>query len=123
MVMKYGLVVTFVAFVQAFANPGDALAQNKSFLKTSLASNLLQSRTQVRILKADDQADLTCKEKAFVAAEVVKTPVLHRLNAKVSARKWQEQWTLSRCGRPVGYRVFFTEVGQGGAYFSFVQNH
>ncbi len=37
--------------------------------------------------------------------------------------KWQEQWVLNRCGTQVGYRVFFTDVGDGGAYFAFRQTN
>ncbi len=86
----------------------------------SLASTLVQSRTAARILKNEDQTSATCEEWRFVDAEVVKIPSVIPVSAEVKERKWQEQWTLERCGNSVGYRVFFTEVGQGGTYFSVI---
>jgi hypothetical protein len=84
----------------------------------SLASTLVQSRTAARILKTEDQTSASCQEWRFVEAEVVKVPSVIPVSAEVKERKWQEQWTLERCGTSVGYRVFYTEVGQGGTYFS-----
>ena len=110
------------AAIAATALPFNAaLAQGSALAGTSLASSLVQSRTQVRILKADDKQDNACRDKRFLEAEVITQPSVRTVSATVSERKWQEQWTLERCGDPVGYRVFFTEVGDGGAYFSFVQ--
>lgn len=107
--------------VGLFLAPSLASAQGSAIQGRSLASALLQNRTQTRILKADDKVDIACKDKHFAAAQVVKAPEVIAVSTRVSERKWQEQWTLVRCGQTVGYRVFFTEVGKGGAYFSFVQ--
>ena len=84
----------------------------------SLASTLVQTRAAARILKTEDQTSAACQEWRFVDAEVVKVPSVIPISAGIKERKWQEQWTLDRCGTNVGYRVFFTEVGQGGTYFS-----
>lgn len=86
----------------------------------SLASGLLISRTQTQILRHDDQADTSCIERRFTGAELVGTMAEAVGEAgNIVERKWQEQWTLERCGREVGYRVFFTDLGDGGAYFAF----
>lgn len=97
-----------------FATP--VLAQG-----ASLASSLVESRAQLRILKEDDKQDAACAERHFTNTEVVTEPTVKVVSAAVSERKWQEQWTLERCGAAIGYRVFFTEVGDGGAYFSFLR--
>ena len=91
---------------------GPALAEG---LTASIAPSLLKARTQASILKTDDQADLNCTDKAFSDAEVTYQP--WQENAEET--KWLENWTLNRCGTQVTYRVFFTTVGDGGAYFSF----
>ena len=101
--------------------PVSASAQGSALAGASLASSLVQSRAQLRILKADDKVDLACETRTFTEAQVITEPAVKTVSATVSERKWQEQWTLDRCGQPVGYRVFFTEVGDGGAYFSFVR--
>ncbi|MEO5338412.1 MAG: hypothetical protein H7841_16210 [Magnetospirillum sp. WYHS-4] len=89
-------------------------------LGKSIASDLIQARAQQRILKEDDAADGSCHQRHFATAEVVRQPEVQSLG-RIAETKWQEQWTLMRCGLPVGYRVFFTEVGLGGAYFSVVR--
>ena len=87
----------------------------------SLASELLVSKTQIRILNADDEADGNCHQRRFLNARVLSEPVT--VPAKgTSERKWQEYWTLDRCGAKIGYFVYFTEVGSGGAYFSFIHS-
>ena len=86
-------------------------------LRESLASNLLQSRAQLRIFRHDDEVDLSCQSRAFVGAEVVSQPRM--IDKDLDERKWLERWVLDRCGAEVSYHVFFTEVGEGGAYFSF----
>lgn len=86
----------------------------------SLASDLIQARAQQRILKEDDAADLACQQRHFAKAEVVREPEV-KSEGRISETKWQEQWTLVRCGQAIGYRVFFTEVGLGGAYFAVVR--
>lgn len=87
----------------------------------SLASELIQARAQQRILKDDDAADTSCRQRHFAKAEVIREPEVQS-QGKIAETKWQEQWTLVRCGQAIGYRVFFTEVGLGGAYFSVVQH-
>jgi hypothetical protein len=91
----------------------------------SLATNLLKSRAQVRILKHDDSVHGGCskKQKAFAEISVVKAPSRGRNKGKSGAAavetKWQEDWGLDRCGKKVRYRVFFTDFGDAGAYFAF----
>ena len=86
----------------------------------SLASTLLINRTQTQILLHDDQADMSCTQRQFTGAVLVgtMTETVGKAGEAIE-RKSQEQWTLNRCGRTVGYRVFFTDLGDGGAYFAF----
>ena len=99
-----------------------ALAQDYFVSGESMASNLIVNRTQTRILRADDKADGKCAQRTFIRATVVKDPVTKVNGASVSERKWQEYWSLDRCGTEIGYWVFFTEVGDGGAYFSILSS-
>ena len=88
----------------------------------SLATNLLKSRAQVRILRHDDSVHGGCRVKAFSGISVVKAPARGGRNSETgvaSETKWQEDWGLDRCGEEVHYRVFFTDVGDAGAYFAF----
>lgn len=87
----------------------------------SLASEFLQSKAQMHVLEDDDKAAPGCQQKRFVKADVVKKPTVNAVGKGVTERKWTEQWTLDRCGTTVPYYVYFTEVGQGGAYFSVVR--
>lgn len=88
----------------------------------SLASEFLQSKTQMHILDDDDKVAPGCQQKRFVKADVVRKPSVNAVGGKgVTERKWTEQWTLDRCGTTVPYYVYFTEVGKGGAYFSVVR--
>ena len=100
------------------ASPGAAAGEANPF-KASLASNLLQSRAQLRIYRHDDQADLACQSRHFVGAEVVRSPWI--ADESLNERKWIERWVLNRCGDHVTYDVYFTEVGMGGAIFSFLE--
>ncbi len=123
---------TFVRFFSCFllafgltaAGPGFApigpaqAGENKPF-EASLASALLQSRAQLRIFRHDDQADLGCQSRNFVTAKVMRIPRV--VNETLNERKWIERWVLNRCGDRVTYDVYFTEVGQGGAIFSFLE--
>jgi hypothetical protein len=94
-------------------------AQAGNYDMGSLASQFLQSKTEMTILSHDDQAAPDCKAKSFVKANPTVSPSIRKVGA-VAERKWQEQWTLDRCGSHVNYWVFFTEVGNGGAYYSIV---
>jgi hypothetical protein len=85
-------------------------------LDVSIASPLLKSKAQIRILSHDDGLTAGCTHKAFDSAAIITQPAFQGGNR---GRKWQEQWVLNRCGTKVGYRVFFTDVGEGGAYFAF----
>ncbi len=86
----------------------------------SLASGLLINRAQAQILRHDDQADTSCTQRRFTGVVLVGTMAeIVGAAGEGSERKWQEQWTLDRCGRAIGYRVFFTDRGDGGAYFAF----
>ncbi len=85
----------------------------------SIASAFLQSRAQIRIYRHDDKQDLDCRSKTFVDAQVVSNPEV--VNASRNERKWIERWILNRCGDHVTYDVYFTEVGEGGAIFTFRQ--
>lgn len=99
------------------AGPPEA-GENDPF-RASLASSFLQSRAQIRIFRHDDQADLACQSRSFVAAKVVREPRV--VNGTLNERKWIERWVLDRCGSRVTYDVYFTEVGDGGAIFSFLE--
>jgi len=116
--VAFATAMTFSAGVASAASKDAALA-------VSMASALLKAKTQVRILKHDDSLAAGCYEKTFSSAEIVTRPVVEVASyvrgKGDSARKWQEHWVLDRCGTKVGYRVFFTDVGNGGAYFSFRQ--
>ena len=101
--------------IPAMTAPPAAAAEDP--LSKSLASNLVRSRAQLRIYRHDDQSDLTCESRAFVTAEVVARPRV--VDPVLDERKWLERWVLDRCGAQVPYRVFFTEVGDGGAFFVF----
>lgn len=88
----------------------------------SLATSLLKSRAQVRILRHDDDVHGGCRQKAFSGISVVKAPARGGRNSQTGVAaetKWQEDWGLDRCGEEVRYRVFFTDVGDAGAYFAF----
>lgn len=87
----------------------------------SLASALAQSRAQNRILINENKAS-GCAERDFVSAEIVKAPANLAKTAEINEKKWQEQWTVDRCGQQVGYLVFFTEVGLGGTFFSIIEH-
>lgn len=101
----------------AFAAAPAAGAENAEFLEESLASLLLQSRAQLRIFRYDDQKDLNCQNRRFVKAKVVHQPRV--VSTSREERKWIERWVLNRCGTEVSYHVYFTDVGDGGAFFSF----
>jgi len=103
----------------AIAVTGPSRAGETNFFNESLASDLLQSKAQLRIYRHDDQADLACESRAFVGAEVVRSPRV--VNETLNERKWIERWVLDRCGSHVTYDVYFTEVGQGGAIFTFLE--
>ena len=98
---------------------GAAHAGQSNPFSASLASELLQSRAQLRIYRHDDQADLSCQSRNFIAAKVVRQPRI--VDEKLNERKWIERWVLDRCGAHVTYDVYFTEVGKGGAIFSFLE--
>ena len=85
----------------------------------SLATPFLQSKTQITILGQDDQVAPSCQSKHFVKASPAEAPAFRSIGA-VTEKKWREMWTLDRCGSQVNYWVFFTEVGQGGAYYAIV---
>lgn len=110
--------VTLVAvtFVASGAMAAEFFAGGRS-----LASELLVSKTQIGILKADDKADGDCRQRSFLNARVLSDPVIVPAGG-ASERKWKEYWTLDRCGAKIGYFVYFTEVGSGGAYFSFINS-
>ena len=99
-----------------------AVAQDYFVNGKSMASELIVNRTQTRILRADDKAGGNCAERKFIKATVVKDPVTKVNGSSVPERKWQEYWSLDRCGTEIGYWVFFTEVGDGGAYFSILSS-
>ena len=85
----------------------------------SLASQFLQSKTRITVLDRDDKAAAGCQEKHFVKADPVRPPVL-RVIKGITERKWQEMWTLARCGANVYYMIFFSEEGSGGAFYAIV---
>lgn len=110
--------VLALAFIGVIACGASASATSKDDgLRSSIASALLKQKTQIRILRHDDSVS-NCANKSFASAAVVTQPRSESSGNGVSMRKWQEQWVLNRCGTQVGYRVFFTDAGDGGAYFS-----
>ena len=113
--MTFGLTVAGYGI----APSGAAQAGESDPFDASLASDLLQSKAQLRIFRHDDQADLACQSRNFVAAKVVRSPRV--VNETLNERKWIERWVLNRCGDHVMYDVYFTEVGQGGAIFTFLE--
>jgi hypothetical protein len=108
-----------VAYVLAIPLARSTLAADQDPFGSSLASSFLQSRAQIRIFRYDDQADLACQSRSFVAAKVVRQPRV--VNDQLKERKWIERWVMDRCGDHVTYDVYFTEVGEGGAIFSFLE--
>jgi hypothetical protein len=85
----------------------------------SVASEFLQSKTLANILSREDLAAPTCSNHHWLKATVVSQPVSTTRDS-VTERKWTERWFFDRCGKQVFYWVFFTEVGQGGAYMSLI---
>jgi hypothetical protein len=94
-------------------------AQAGNYNLGSLASEFLQSKTEMTILSHDDLAAPNCAQKHFIRATPNGAPTSNYTGA-VEERKWTEQWTLNRCGIEVNYWVFFTVVGMGGAYYAIV---
>ncbi len=116
----FRLGVYFLSTVWMIASlPHSANAVSSDPLDDSLASNLVKSRAQISIFKHDDQLDLDCQDRTFVSSQVVSQPRV--VNQDLNERKWLERWALNRCGSEVSYHVYFTEVGKGGAYFSYRQ--
>ncbi len=113
-----GLSVSFLLVLWLFAGGASPLfAGSHGPLSGSLASNLLQARAQLRIYRHDDRIDLGCQSRAFVDADVVTQPRV--VDRSLNERKWVETWVLERCGIEISYHVYFTVVGDGGAFFSF----
>lgn len=96
--------------------PQSAAASNDP-LAASLASDLVKTRAQISIFRHDDGQDLRCQNRRFVSAKVINRPRV--VNQTLGERKWIEKWSLDRCGHKIAYHVYFTVVGEGGAYFSF----
>lgn len=86
----------------------------------SLATPFLQSKTQITILSQDDKAAPACQDKHFVKASPAEAPAVNSIGGSITEKKWREMWTLDRCGSQVNYWVFFTVVGNGGAYYAIV---
>lgn len=101
------------------ALPSTAGAATNDPFAASLASDLVRSRAQISIFRYDDQQDLNCVDKRIVGSSVVNRPRV--VNQELNERKWIERWALDRCGQEVQYHVYFTEVGAGGAFYSFKQ--
>lgn len=97
--------------------PHTAGAATGNPLAASLATDLVQSRAQVSIFRHDDRQDLGCQDRRFVDAKVMNRPRV--VNQTLNERKWIERWSLDRCGQKISYDVYFTLVGDGGAFYSF----
>jgi len=108
--------LTFGIALTATLPPAAEAAKNDG-LSASLASDLVQNRALTSLYRHDDQMDLGCTDKRIVKSAVVSQPRV--VNQKLNERKWIERWSLDRCGREVQYHVYFTTVGDGGAFFSF----
>lgn len=111
--------VTVAALAVATAAGAVKAGSVASYDIGSLASPFLQSKTQMTILGKDDQAAPGCRDKHFVKASPADSPAVHAVGA-ITERKWHELWTLDRCGSQINYVVWFTEVGNGGAYYAIV---
>ena len=117
-----GTVIAAAGLVAFDSAQSPVMAQASFGKGASRASPLLVARTQRRILRTEDSGNNGCPSPTFVEATVVKAPERVQVASSIEETKWQEYWRLDRCGREVGYWVFFTEVGQGGAYFSILSN-
>jgi outer membrane protein OmpA-like peptidoglycan-associated protein len=106
----------FTAGLLAMAAGG---ARAEGYNIGSLASEFLQSKTQATVLEHDDEASPGCQDKHFIKAAPLGSPVSHVIG-KITERKWREIWTLARCGVNVYYLIFFTQEGNGGAYYAMV---
>src|ERR1700688_3371322 len=106
----------FVASLLAAVAGG---AKADSYDIGSLASQFLQSKARMTVLDRDDKAASGCEEKHFTKADPTRSPVSSVING-ITERKWQEVWTLARCGADVYYMIFFTEEGSGGAFYAIV---
>ncbi len=95
----------------------EASAAPPGFFDQSLASQLVQSMAQRRILQTDDAVAADCGSREFVSAQVVQQPVVSN-HGGYATKDWQEDWTLNRCGTNVFYRVFYSEIGAGGVTLS-----
>lgn len=115
----FRLGVSFLSAVWMISSLPQAALAKPDPLKDSLASNLIKSRAQISIYKHDDQQDLACQDRSFVNSRVVTQPRVS--NKQTNERKWVERWALNRCGSQVAYHVYFTDVGDGGAYYSYKQ--
>ena len=114
--------ITNCASTDSSSSSGIPSSSGGSYHIGSMASEFLQSKTQMHILDDDDKAAPGCQQKRFVKVEVTRLPTINTVGLEgVAERKWTEQWTLDRCGSAVPYDVFFTEVGDGGAYFAVVR--
>ena len=97
--------------------PHAAGAATGNPLASSLATDLVQSRAQISIFKHDDQMDLSCQQRRFMSSNVLTRPRV--VNQTLNERKWVERWSLDRCGQRIAYDVYFTVVGDGGAFYAF----
>ena len=99
--------------------PSNPSVPSDSYHIGSMASEFLQSKARLHILDDDDKVAPRCAQKRFVKVDVVSMPTITAVGSEgVTERKWVEQWTIDRCGASVPYHVFFTEVGNGGAYIA-----
>jgi murein L,D-transpeptidase YcbB/YkuD len=113
---RLALSLTCGIALAATLSPAAQAAKNHA-LGASLASDLVQNRALISLFRHDDQMDLGCKDKRISSSAVVTQP--HVVNQKLNERKWVERWAVDRCGQEVQYHVYFTTVGDGGAFFSF----
>lgn len=113
-VLGLGLILFLIGAAADAARAGE-----RNPFGDSIASAFLQSRAQIRIFRHDDKENLDCQSKNFVDAQVVSRPEV--VDESLNERKWIERWVLNRCGDHVTYDVYFTEVGDGGAIFTFRQ--
>ena|ERR1700682_4111279 len=90
-------------FVRAGHLPGDTITNSKgTTLQFSVTSN---------ILAIEKQLAPACKKP-----RVVQTAIIGNPRALGRMMKWNERWTIDRCGAPVMYQIHFDFRGSVGTF-------
>ena len=90
-------------FAYAGRLPGDTITNSKgTTLQFSVTSN---------ILAIEKQLAPACKQPRIVQTAIVGNP-----RALGRMMKWNERWTIDRCGTPVIYQIHFDFRGSVGTF-------